>query len=110
MDKKLTMKESLITKKDLLWAAVKWYLFAWQCVNYERFVSLGLTSSINHILAKLYKTKEELAEALTRHMEFFNTEPYIGVVILGIVVAMEEQRAVSGEDAVPGAAITAVKT
>lgn len=109
MDKKLTMKESLITKKDLLWAAVKWYLFAWQCVNYERFVSLGLTSSINHILAKLYKTKEELAEALTRHMEFFNTEPYIGVVILGIAVAMEEQRAASGEDAVPGAAITAVK-
>ncbi len=107
---KLSFKDSLITKKDLIWASVKWYLFAWQCVNYERYVSLGLTSSINHILAKLYKTKEELADALTRHMEFFNTEPYIGVVILGITVAMEEERAKKGEEAVSGEAITAVKT
>ena len=110
-EKKESMfKNALITKKDLAWAAVKWYVFAWQCVNYERFVSLGLTSSINHILAKLYKTKEELAEALTRHMEFFNTEPYIGVVILGIVIAMEEERATKGDDVVSGEAITAVKT
>ncbi len=107
---KSSFKNSLITKKDLLWAAAKWYLFAWQCVNYERFVSLGLTSSINHILAKLYKTKEELADALTRHMEFFNTEPYIGVVIMGIVIAMEEERSVKGDDEVSGDAITAVKT
>ena len=103
-------KSSLITKKDRLWASFKWYLFAWQCVNYERFVSLGFTSSINHILAKLYKDEEELKEALTRHLEFFNTEPYMGVVILGIVIAMEEERAIKGEDEVSGEAITAVKT
>ena len=77
-------KNSLITKKDLLWAEFKWYLLAWQCVNYERFVSLGFTNSISHILAKLYKNEDELKEALTRHMEFFNTEPYMGVVILDI--------------------------
>lgn len=102
--------KSLITKKDLLWAEFKWYLLAWQCVNYERFVSLGLTNSISHILAKLYKNKEDLQEALTRHMEFFNTEPYMGVVILGIVIAMEEERALKGEEEVSGAAITAIKT
>ncbi len=106
----LDVSQSLISKKDLAWACVKWYLFAWQCVNYERFVSLGFTSSINHILAKLYKTKEDLAEALARHMEFFNTEPYIGVVILGIVTAMEEERAKLGNEQVSAEAITAVKT
>lgn len=103
-------RENLVTKKDLLAATFKWYMFAWQCVNYERFVSLGFTSSINHILAKLYKDEEELKEALTRHMEFFNTEPYIGVVILGIVVAMEEERAAKGEEVVPAESITTVKT
>ena len=104
------MKNSLITKKDLLWASFKWYLFGWQCVNYERFVSLGFASSINHILAKLYKNEENLKEALTRHLEFFNTEPYIGVVILGITIAMEEERAMKGNDEVSKEAITAVKT
>ncbi len=109
-DAREKFRSSSVAKKDLLWASVKWYLFAWQCVNYERFVSLGLASSINHILAKLYKDKDELAQALTRHMEFFNTEPYIGVVIMGIVVSMEEERAQKGEDAVPGETISSVKT
>lgn len=108
--KKDEFADALISKKDLAWAAFKWYVFAWQCVNYERFVSLGLASSINHILAKLYKDKEELAEALTRHLEFFNTEPYIGVVIMGVVIAMEEERALKGDSEVSGEAITAVKT
>lgn len=99
-----------VSKKELLWATFKWYIFAWQCVNYERFVSLGFASSINHILAKLYKNEEELKEALTRHMEFFNTEPYMGVVILGIVVAMEEERANKGDEEVPAESITTVKT
>ncbi|WP_273398777.1 PTS system mannose/fructose/sorbose family transporter subunit IID [Traorella massiliensis] len=110
MEKNNENKSSLVTKKDLAWAGFKWYLLAWQCVNYERFVSLGLTSSINHILAKLYKNEDELKEALTRHLEFFNTEPYIGVVIMGIVIAMEEERALKGEEEVSAESITAVKT
>ena len=100
--------QSIVTKKDLLYALFKWFIFSHCCINYERFESLGFTNAISHILAKLYPSKEDLSEALERHQEFFNTEPYIGIVIMGISVAMEEQRAKDGS--VSGEAITAVKT
>ena len=88
--------QSIVTKKDLLYAWFKWFIFSHCCINYERFESLGFTNAISHILAKLYPSKEDLSEALERHQEFFNTEPYIGIVIMGISVAMEEQRAKDG--------------
>ena len=100
--------QSIVTKKDLLYAWFKWFIFSHCCINYERFESLGFTNAISPILAKLYPSKEDLSEALERHQEFFNTEPYIGIVIMGISVAMEEQRAKDGS--VSGEAITAVKT
>ena len=100
--------QSIVTRRDLLYAWFKWFVFSHCCINYERFESLGFTNAISHILAKLYPSKEELSEALERHQEFFNTEPYIGIVIMGISVAMEEQRAKDGS--VSGEAITAVKT
>lgn len=42
---------------------------------------------------KLYKTKEERSAALKRHLEFFNTHPYIASPILGVTLALEEERA-----------------
>jgi fructoselysine/glucoselysine PTS system EIID component len=39
----------------------------------------------------LYKTKDEMAQALKRHLQFFNTSPYGSTLILGITAAMEEQ-------------------
>jgi PTS system mannose-specific IID component len=45
----------------------------------------------------LYKTKEDRASALKRHLEFFNTHPYVASPILGVQLAMEEQRANGAE-------------
>ncbi|STY45048.1 PTS system mannose-specific EIID component [Listeria grayi] len=42
---------------------------------------------------KLYKTKEDRSAALQRHLEFFNTHPYIASPILGVTLALEEERA-----------------
>jgi PTS system mannose-specific IID component len=106
--KKNTFENTLVTRKDLTYAWFKWVIFSHCCINYERFENLGFTNAISHILAKLYKTKEELSEALERHQEFFNTEPYIGIVILGITVAMEEQK--SKGEKISTEVITAVKT
>ncbi|MBU5199706.1 PTS system mannose/fructose/sorbose family transporter subunit IID, partial [Vibrio cholerae] len=33
------------------------------------------------------------AEALKRHLEFFNTHPYVASPILGVTLALEEERA-----------------
>lgn len=81
-----------ITKKDLnslFWRSFMME-FSW---NYERQASLPYTFAMIPILKKLYKKKEDLSEALKRHLEFFNTTPHIVTLILGISAAMEKQNA-----------------
>lgn len=102
-------KNGILTKRDVMLAWIKMFMFQFQCANYERFHNLGFTNAITHILAKLYKSKEELAEALTRNMEFYNNEAYVGHVLLGICIAMEEERAIEGDEKVPAEAISSVK-
>ncbi len=61
--------------------------------NYERMQNLGWAYSLIPAIKKLYTKKEDQAAALERHMEFFNTTPYVSTLILGISAAMEEARA-----------------
>jgi fructoselysine and glucoselysine-specific PTS system IID component len=42
------------------------------------------------ILKAVCKTKEEMAKALKRHLEFFSTTPHICTLLVGIMGAMEE--------------------
>lgn len=44
-------------------------------------------------IKKLYRTKEEQTAALKRHMEFFNTHPYVAAPIVGVTLALEEEKA-----------------
>ena len=41
----------------------------------------------------LYKTKEEQSAALKRHLEFYNTHPYVSAPVIGVTLALEEERA-----------------
>ena len=86
--------ESKITKKDL-WQVFLNHLLLQISWSYERMQALGFAISISPILKKVYKDDPEgMKNALTRHMEFFNTCPNYGAtVILGIVAALEEQKA-----------------
>lgn len=59
--------------------------------NFETWQNTGFAFSIIPILKRLYKTKEAMATALKRHLNFFNTSPYGSTLILGITAAMEEQ-------------------
>lgn len=81
-----------ITKKDLMKVFWRSFSMEWSW-NYERQAHMGFAHAINPIIKKLYKTKEERAEALQRHLEFFNTTPHISTLILGITAAMEESNA-----------------
>lgn len=68
--------------------------FSW---NYERQMNLAYTYAMIPILKKLYKKKEDLSQALKRHLEFFNTTPHISTLLLGISAAMEKQNAHNSE-------------
>ena len=67
----------------------------------------GWCFSMIPAIKKLYKTKEDRAAALKRHLEFFNTHPYVASPILGVTLALEEDRANGTE--VDDAAIQGVK-
>lgn len=75
--------------------------------NFERMQNMGWAYSIIPALKKLYTKKEDQVAALKRHMEFFNTHPYVAAPILGVTLALEEDRA-NGAD-IDDAAIQGVK-
>jgi PTS system mannose-specific IID component len=91
MDKKLT-------RRDLLIFYLRWWNWNQQCYNYERLQALGLTFSLIPIIKKLYDSTQDRIAALKRHLVFFNTEPFhAGIVIHGMVAALEEQKAAGAD-------------
>jgi PTS system, mannose/fructose/sorbose family, IID component len=75
--------------------------------NYERMQNGGWAYSLIPALKKLYPNKDDASAALKRHLEFFNTHPYIAAPILGVTLALEEERANGAQ--IDDAAIQGVK-
>ncbi|KQL50549.1 PTS mannose family transporter subunit IID [Heyndrickxia shackletonii] len=85
-------KELRLSKKDRIsvWWRSTFIQGSW---NYERMQNGGWAFSMIPAIKKLYKTKEDRAAALKRHLEFFNTHPYVASPIIGVTLALEEERA-----------------
>ncbi|OJF95350.1 PTS mannose family transporter subunit IID [Alkalibacterium sp. 20] len=99
-------KKFKLTKKDRL--KVFWRTqFLQASWNFERMQNVGWAYAMIPALKKLYTTKEDRAAALKRHLEFFNTHPYLASPVFGVTLTLEEQKA-AGED-IDDAAIQGVK-
>lgn len=85
-------KELKLTKKDRISVWIRSFFLqgSW---NYERMQNGGWAFAMIPAIKRLYKTKEEQSAALKRHLEFFNTHPYVASPILGVTLALEEERA-----------------
>lgn len=81
-----------LSKKDRFSVALR-STFLQGSWNYERMQNGGWCFSMIPAIKKLYTTKEEQSAALKRHMEFFNTHPYVASPVLGVTLALEEDRA-----------------
>ena len=81
-----------ITKRDLKSVFFRSLTmeYSW---NYERQQHMGYCFSMLPIIRRVYKNKDDQVAAAKRHMEFFNTTPYVSTLILGISAAMEEANA-----------------
>ena len=80
-----------LSKKDRF--SVAWrHQFLQGSWNYERMQNGGWAFAMIPAIKRLYKTKEERSAALKRHLEFFNTHPYVASPILGVTLALEEER------------------
>lgn len=75
--------------------------------NYERMQNLGWAYSLIPAIKRLYTKKEDQEAALERHLEFFNTHPYVAAPIIGVTLALEEEKANGAE--IDDAAIQGVK-
>jgi len=86
-----TSTEKVITKKELNHMAWR-SLFLQASFNYERMQACGWLYSMLPALQKIHKNKQDLANSMKMHMEFFNTHPFLVTFIMGIVAAMEENK------------------
>ncbi|MBR3225587.1 MAG: PTS mannose/fructose/sorbose transporter family subunit IID [Atopobiaceae bacterium] len=86
------MAEIKLDKKDRM--AVAWrHQFLQGSWNYERMQNGGWCYAMIPAIKKLYSSKEEQAAALKRHLEFYNTHPYVSAPVIGVTLALEEERA-----------------
>ena len=88
----MTEQKKHLTKSDRFKVMLRSQLLqgSW---NYERMQNGGWAYSLIPALKKLYPQREDASAALKRHLEFFNTHPYIAAPILGVTLALEEERA-----------------
>lgn len=66
-----------------LWLQASW--------SFEGMQSLGFAYAVAPALERLHGAGEGDAQARARHLEFFNTHPFLAAAILGCVVRMEER-------------------
>ena len=89
--------ERMLTTKDL--RSMYWRsTFLLGSFNFERMQAIGFCLTLVPAIRKFYPSdKTQQAAALKRHLEFYNTHPWISSVVFGVTAAMEEQRS-KGED------------
>ena len=59
--------------------------------NFETWQNTGFAFAMIPALKRVYKDKKDMAQALKRHLQIFNTSPYGSTLVMGITAAMEEQ-------------------
>jgi PTS system mannose-specific IID component len=75
--------------------------------NYQNYQGSGYCYSMIPALKELYPEKEDMARALRRHYEFFNTTPQVSTLIFGISCAMEEE--ISSDKSLEESSVNAIK-
>ena len=91
MDKKELSKKTL---KKSFW---NWFYGNLTCFSQEHMQTFGYLVSMLPVVEELYDNKDDQKKAMETYTAFFNTEPQIGTVVVGITAGLEEARA-NGEE------------
>ena len=81
-----------LSQKDRMAGAIR-HQYLQGSWNYERMQNGGWAFSMIPAIKKLYPKKEDQIAALKRHLEFYNTHPYVSAPVIGVTLALEEGRA-----------------
>ncbi len=85
--------ERKVSKKALAKSFRNWYYGNLTCFSQEHMQTFGYLVSMLPIVEDLYEDKDDQTKALQTYSAFFNTEPQIGSMIVGVTVGLEEARA-----------------
>ena len=81
-----------LSQKDRMAVAIR-HQYLQGSWNYERMQNGGWAFSMIPAIKKLYPKKQDQIAALKRHLEFYNTHPYVSAPVIGVTLALEEGRA-----------------
>ena len=82
-----------VSKKTLNSSFWRWWYGNLTCFSHEHMQTFGYMWSMLPIIKELYPTHEEQCEKMQTYYPFFNTEPQIGCIVVGITAGLEEARA-----------------
>lgn len=90
--------EKKLSKKALSKSFHNWYYGHLTCFSQEHMQTFGYLCSMLPLVEELYDNEEDKATAMNTYTAFFNTEPQLGSVVVGITAGLEEARANGAED------------
>lgn len=79
-----------VTKKDLNGVYWRWLFTSALSWNYETQQSGGIMMALTPLLRKIYKKDEDFKAAFLSHYQYYNSQRKLTNVVLGSVVALEE--------------------
>ena len=82
-----------LSKKALNKSFRNWFYGHLTCFSQEHMQTFGYMCAMLPIIQELYDTNEEQTEKALTYSTFFNTEPQVGSIVVGITAGMEEARA-----------------
>jgi mannose/fructose/N-acetylgalactosamine-specific phosphotransferase system component IID len=85
--------EKKISKKALSRSFHHWYYGNLTCFTQEHMQTFGYLASMLPIVEDLYDNKDDQKRSMNTYTAFFNTEPQIGALVVGITAGLEEARA-----------------
>ncbi|MEY8338645.1 PTS system mannose/fructose/sorbose family transporter subunit IID [Lachnospiraceae bacterium 62-35] len=87
-----TISKEPLTQKELKSLFWRYNLFYSFCINFENWHGCGYAYDVIPLLKKYYN-KEGQRQGMLRHMDFHNNEQTTANIVWGVMVGMEEQKA-----------------
>lgn len=91
-----TVSKERLTKPERtkLWNRYMWFYNG--CTNFENFYGNGWAWCLRPMFEKYYNKEGQIA-AMQNHLDWYNNEAQTASILAGMVVGMEEERAITGK-------------
>ena len=93
-------KDTVLTKKDIRKAALRWMPMAVNTFTYQYQQAGSVVFALGPALRKIYPNDDEYVVALNNHFNYFNAHPWMANLVLGAALGIEDEGGIEAKDAV----------